>query len=140
MTTVQEIPSQKAWEILQEEPSAAVLIDVRSRMEYDYVGHPVGALHVPWMEAPEWNVDPAAFTDTVRAGLRQRCPEPPETLTLLLMCRSGARSRAAAVELAARGFQTLYNIEDGFEGDLDHRRHRSTVNGWRFHKLPWEQS
>lgn len=137
---IKEISSQQAWEILQGDPQA-VILDVRTSMEYEYVGHPLNALHIPWKEAPDWKVD-VEFTNKVRQALIKRTgpDQDPETTAILAICRSGKRSQAAAEALAAQGFDNLYNIEDGFEGDLDNNRHRNTVNGWRVANLPWEQS
>ncbi len=139
-TKIKEISPQQAWELLEGDPHA-VLLDVRTQMEYDYVGHPLNALHVPWMDAPDWTVD-AGFVDKVRAALSKRVgpDKAPEAMTILSMCRSGKRSLAAAEALASQGFTKLYNIEDGFEGDLDNNKHRNTMNGWRVASLPWEQS
>ena len=137
---IKEISSQQAWEILEDDPQA-VLLDVRTCMEYEYVGHPINAMHIPWMDAPDWNID-AGFVDKVRDALLKRS-EPdknPESIVILAICRSGKRSKAAAEELANHGFNHLYNIEDGFEGDMDNNKHRNTVNGWRAADLPWEQS
>ena len=139
-TNVKEISSQQAWRILEREPQA-VLLDVRTSMEYDYVGHPPNALHVPWMEAPDWTID-TGFVDKVREAISRRMgtEQGLESIAIIAICRSGKRSRAATEELAHQGFENLYNIEDGFEGDLDNNKHRNTVNGWRFADLPWEQS
>jgi rhodanese-related sulfurtransferase len=139
-TTVKEISPQQAWEILEAEPQA-VLLDVRTSMEYEYVGHPLNALHVPWMDAPDWNID-TGFVDKVRQALVKKTDsdQERESIPILAICRSGKRSQAAAEELARQGFANLYNIEDGFEGDLDNNKQRNTINGWRFADLPWEQS
>ncbi len=139
-TNIKGISSQKAWEILESDPQA-VLLDVRTNMEYEYVGHPLNALNIPWMNAPDWKVD-TGFVDKVRQTLQKKSgasDESLESVAILAICRSGKRSLAAAAELARWGFSNLYNIEDGFEGDLDNKR-RSTVNGWKFSGLPWEQS
>ncbi len=136
---VKDIRPDEAHALLRRERSA-VLLDVRTTMEYLYVGHPVGALHVPWMEAPEWRILPG-FAERVAKALGGRSgAEPVQELTVLALCRSGKRSRAAAEELAHHGFTRLYNVVEGFEGDLDADRHRSTLNGWRQRGLPWEQS
>jgi len=129
----------QAWDFLQQNPGAT-LLDVRTALEYFYVGHPVGAVHIPWQEAPGWEVTPD-FADRVRAALRERHgPDTPaESCPVLAICRSGKRSHVAAEHLREQGFREVYNVVEGFEGDLDTRRHRSTINGWRFHNLPWEQ-
>jgi rhodanese-related sulfurtransferase len=139
-TKIKEISSQQAWEILEDDPQA-VLLDVRTSVEYEYVGHPLNAMHVPWMDAPDWNID-AGFVAKVREALVTRSgpDQNLESTVILAICRSGKRSQAAAEELASHGFNHLYNIEDGFEGDMDNNKHRSTINGWRHANLPWEQS
>jgi len=111
MAVVEQISPRGAWEILQSDPDS-VLLDVRSRVEFDYVGHPIGAVNVPWQEAPDWRIDPD-FVDKVRAHLaRLRGARAPErTVTILAMCRSGRRSDAAAAALADAGFQKVYNID-----------------------------
>ena len=129
---------EQAWEILRDKPEA-VLLDVRTRMEYEYVGHPPGAVHVPWQEIPDWKVRPE-FVSEVREALRATGSAAPEQIPVLAMCRSGKRSLAAAEELARQGFREVYNIVEGFEGDRDPDGHRSSVNGWRYRGLPWEQS
>lgn len=135
-TTVGRIDPRQAFELMQRCPQA-ILIDVRSRMEYDYVGHPLGAVHIPWKEFPDWGVNPR-FVEEVQALLRER-GAPPARTPVLLLCRSGARSLAAGEALAGQGFGEVYNVEEGFEGDRDAHHHRSTVNGWRYRGLPWEQ-
>ena len=59
---------------------------------------------------------------------------------VLLLCRSGQRSLAAAKALEQEGYQHLVNIVDGFEGPLDDNKHRGNLGGWRYEGLPWEQS
>ncbi len=139
-TSIKQISPQQAWEILEAEPQA-LLLDVRTSMEYEYVGHPLNALHIPWMDAPDWNID-TGFVDKVRQALVKRTGSDQrlESVAILAICRSGKRSQAAAEALACQGFNNLYNIEDGFEGDLDNNKQRNTINGWRFADLPWEQS
>ena len=139
---IQEIPEvlpKEAAEILKTD-SQSVLLDVRSRVEFDYVGHPPGAINVPWQEPPSWEVVPDFY-----ARVRQRFAElnadvPPESLTVLTLCRSGGRSRDAAMELARHGFSKAINIAEGFEGGLDENRQRGKLGGWRYHNLPWEQT
>lgn len=138
-STLNEIGPREAWEILQSDQSA-VLLDVRSHMEYEYVGHPKNSIHLPWMEAPDWVIN-TQFTQQAKALLSQKDPKQTvEELPVLLICRSGKRSESAAKELLENGFTQVYNILEGFEGDRDGDKHRNTVNGWRFHGLPWEQS
>jgi rhodanese-related sulfurtransferase len=134
---IKQIDPQQAYDLLQED-ARAVVLDVRSTVEFTHVGHPTGAVHVVWKEGPGWETNPN-FVDEVRTRLDGRA-EPPEQTPILAICRSGQRSNAAAEALAAAGFTELYNIVEGFEGDRDREGHRSTINGWRYRGLPWEQS
>ena len=131
---VEEVTPIKAWKMLQDEPEA-ILLDVRSRVEFDYVGHPVDAVNVPLQEFPDWQNDPA-FTEKVIDRLGQAG----KAATVLTLCRSGKRSMTAAELLEQAGFKRTINIAQGFEGDMDENRHRGNLNGWRFHDLPWEQT
>ncbi len=139
-TEIKHLTPPEAWEILQTSADA-VLLDVRTSMEFDYVGHPMNAINIPWQEAPDWEIK-TDFVDMVRKTLASRTEgnRDIETLPVLTICRSGKRSLAAAEALSKSGFRNVYNIEEGFEGDRDGAKHRSTINGWRFHNLPWEQS
>ncbi|UCC56199.1 MAG: rhodanese-like domain-containing protein [Gammaproteobacteria bacterium] len=136
---VQTLTPHEAWDKLQGDPRA-VLVDVRSSMEFLFVGHPKGSVHVAWIDAPEWTVNPH-FTTEVRkvmlggVGLEEHGNDAP----VLLICRSGKRSLEAGKLLIENGFTEVYNIAEGFEGELDEHHHRSTKGGWRFHCLPWEQ-
>lgn len=139
---IKNISSQQAWEMLGNDPQV-VLLDVRTRMEYEYVGHAPHAVNIPWMDAPDWRVD-EDFVSKVTKLLQSRpindCDQDIHSTAILAMCRSGKRSWAALHALSTQGFNCLYNIEDGFEGDLDENRHRNTINGWRASNLPWRQS
>jgi rhodanese-related sulfurtransferase len=130
MNNIQRITPIQAKKILDAEEKAQ-LIDVRTKMEYTFVGHPIGACHIPLQEPPAWETLPN-FVDNVAAVTNKQTP-------LVLMCRSGVRSFKAAELLAEAGYENLYNMEEGFEGDKDEGNHRSTTGGWRFHGLPWEQ-
>lgn len=137
---INEINPPEAWDILESNPQA-ILLDVRSRMEFEYVGRPLGAINIPWKEPPGWEVDPE-FVNKVRSvitGLHSGT-ERIEDLPILALCRSGVRSRSAGEALQEQGFTQIYNIAEGFEGARDENKHRGTINGWRVHKLPWEQS
>lgn len=136
---IKEISPLQAWDILQSNPNA-VLLDVRSQMEFDYVGHPTGAVFAAIKEPPGWENMPD-FVDRAKKALQQSRPAvPQEDLVVLALCRSGARSMLAAEELSDQGFAEVINIAEGFEGDKNENNQRNSVNGWRFHQLPWEQS
>jgi rhodanese-related sulfurtransferase len=136
---VKGIGPQAAWELQQQE-ARALLVDVRSNMEFLFVGHPVGAIHVPWIDEPDWDINPHFVTDIrklILGGLSH--DEPRASAPIILICRSGKRSLEAGRALLAAGFQEIYHVNEGFEGDLDEHHHRSSCGGWRYHGLPWEQ-
>ncbi|WP_341327030.1 rhodanese-like domain-containing protein [Methylotuvimicrobium sp. KM2] len=129
---VENLEPKQAWQLLQTDPSA-VLIDVRTKMEHSHVGHPIGAVHIPWKEYPDWQVN-ASFVEQVAEAV------PDKNAPVLLLCRSGQRSLDAAAALETAGYSRPINILEGFEGPLDDDKHRGNRGGWRFHDLPWEQS
>ena len=130
---MQHLAPVAAHAFLQAHPRA-MLIDCRTEIEHMYVGHPVGAEHVAWQEAPDWDIDPE-FADKVKRLVGGDLARP-----LLLICRSGHRSVYAGEVLEAAGFSAVINVLEGFEGPLDDHYHRGTVGGWRHHGLPWQQS
>jgi len=122
----------QTWEYLQQHQDA-LFVDVRMEIEYLYVGHPPGVVHIAWYEYPEMQADPAGFVQKVRreGGDPQR--------PVVLLCRSGKRTVEAGLALEAEGFQEVVNVLHGFEGDLDDHFKRGRLNGWRHEGLPWEQ-
>ncbi len=129
---IENLTPQQSWDLMQANPDA-VLIDVRTKIEHGFVGHPLNAVHVPWKEAPDWQLN-TDFVEQVRQVVSE------VTVPVLLLCRSGKRSLEAAEVLQEAGFKHLVNILDGFEGGLDEKKHRGNQGGWRFSQLPWEQS
>lgn len=132
-----DLDPRQAWDLLASDPNA-VLVDVRTSAEWQWVGgadlsgldkHTLG---VEWMTSVgEPN---QRFVEQLReAGVG---PETP----VLFMCRSGARSAAAARAVTAAGYGPAYNVAEGFEGDPDAQGHRGTVNGWKVAGLAWRQS
>jgi rhodanese-related sulfurtransferase len=97
-----------------------------------FVGHPRGSIHIPWVDGPEWEINPM-FVAHVRKASSVNRP-------VLLICRSGRRSADAGLALENAGLKDIYNVEHGFEGDLDDTHHRNSHNGWRFDGLPWAQT
>jgi rhodanese-related sulfurtransferase len=130
---------QQAWQLVQDDPQA-VLVDIRSTMEYLFVGHPTGAVHVPWIDEPDWTVNPD-FTTEIRKLLLGGavCSEGAECAPVILICRSGKRSHEAGKVLLDAGLTAVFHIDEGFEGERDEHHHRGTLGGWRFRGLPWEQ-
>lgn len=134
---VQTITAEQAWEICQQN-SRALLVDVRSSMEYLFVGHPKGAVHVPWIDEPDWEINKNFVTD-IRKLVLGGIQEKNDGVPIILICRSGNRSEEAGQLLMDAGLKNVTHIDEGFEGELDENHHRSTRGGWRFHGLPWEQ-
>ncbi|MCG5536303.1 rhodanese-like domain-containing protein [Ectothiorhodospira mobilis] len=134
-----DLSPREAYEMLQSD-QRTLLVDIRSSMEYLFVGHPRGALHIPWMDEPDWTLNPR-FVPEVRklllGGAGQEGGD--RGASVILLCRSGKRSLDAGRELIAAGIPRVYHVGEGFEGDLDEQHHRSSINGWRYHGLPWEQ-
>ncbi len=130
-------PSQ-AYELMQSIPSA-LLIDIRSNMEYLFVGHPKGAVHIPWIDEPDWEVNPNFVKEIRQLILGGACEQGESTPPIMLICRSGKRSIDAGNTLLKAGLHNVCQVDEGFEGDRDENYHRGTLGGWRFHGLPWEQ-
>lgn len=131
--TIPELSLDEAWEMLASDPRS-VLIDVRTEAEWAFVGVPDLDELGKQVRLVEWTMFPGgrandSFVTQASEGLELDQP-------ILLLCRSGARSLAAAGALRNVGFSATYNVVDGFEGDLDQRNHRR--GGWKDH-LPWRQ-
>lgn len=116
----------------------ALLVDVRTRAEWTFVGVPdLGAERRPMLI--EWQTFPHMSVDNdFGPALERACPD--RESALYFLCRSGARSHAAAREMSARGYSRVFNIVDGFEGPPDEEGHRGTVAGWKAEGLPWRQT
>ena len=133
------ISPQQALKLMHEDPRC-VLVDIRSSMEFLFVGHPKGAVHVPWIDEPDWTVNPDFVTDIRKLLLGGAvCTVDDGCAPVILICRSGKRSLEAGKLLIESNFNRVFHVDEGFEGDLDDDHHRSSHNGWRFHGLPWEQ-
>lgn len=132
-----DVTPTAAFESLRDDPTA-VLVDVRTRAEWMYVGIPelsgLGKrpLLVEW-QGLDGAINPT-FVDTLRsAGV-------PEDAPIFFLCRSGARSAGAASAATAAGFGRAYNVAHGFEGPPDGERHRGGIAGWKAEGLPWTQT
>jgi rhodanese-related sulfurtransferase len=135
-----DLTPQESWELLSKQPEGQ-LVDVRTEAEWNFVGVPDLSPLAKRVVFCEWQRFPAGsnpdFVDEVieslkRTNYRKGAP-------LLLLCRSGARSRAAAIALSTAGYGPCFNIKDGFEGALDAEHHRAAA-GWKAEGLPWIQT
>jgi rhodanese-related sulfurtransferase len=124
------LPPNQAWALVQ--AGAATLVDVRSPEEYKFVGHVPGSLAVPWASGTSLTRNPR-FTRELEAKLGGK-----HSLVLLL-CRSGKRSALAAEAAAKAGFSQVFNVQEGFEGELNEAGQRGHSDGWRARGLPWSQ-
>ncbi|MDP9600740.1 rhodanese-like domain-containing protein [Variovorax sp. NFACC27] len=122
-----------AWELVQK--GQAVLVDVRSGEERKFVGHVPGSQHVAWATGTALTRNPR-FVRELEAKLAK---DGGKEAVVLLLCRSGKRSALAAEAAAKAGFTNVFNVLEGFEGEIDEHQHRGVADGWRFHRLPWVQ-
>lgn len=119
-----------AWAWVQ--AGDALIVDVRSDAEREWVGFVPGAVALAWKQWPGMQLNPAFDQGLTQIGAGR-------SVKLLMMCRSGVRSIAAAQRATELGFEA-YNILEGFEGDPDQNGQRGRKGGWRFHGLPWRQN
>lgn len=138
MSEVIPISPKDAYKLIHDKPQS-VFIDVRSSMEYLFVGHPTGSISIPWIDEPEWKIDPHFATHVRQLMLGGASCTEDGCVPIILICRSGKRSLEAGNHLVNEGFKEIYNVVGGFEGPLDEEHHRSTMGGWRYDGLPWEQ-
>ena len=137
MPSVPDITPAETWEALRTDPDA-VLIDVRTDAEWNFVGLPdlseaqKQPLLIPWQVYPSMQVNGAFAEHLRRAGLT------PEN-KLFFICRSGVRSLAAGQAAQSMGFPHAFNVADGFEGPPDEEGHRGQLAGWKAEGLPWRQ-
>jgi rhodanese-related sulfurtransferase len=132
-----DIDCKEAWDVLQRDPSA-VLVDVRTVPEWEFVGLPDLSSVGKQTALVQWQIyrgpapNPDFLSELEGAAIAKDA-------TVLFLCRSGARSKSAAIAATAAGYSTCYNVSGGFEGPPDGERHRGTVDGWKACGLPWEQ-
>jgi rhodanese-related sulfurtransferase len=135
-----DINPKEVWDVLAREPGAQ-LVDVRTEAEWNFVGIPDLAARNRQAILIEWQRFPPgpnpAFVQQVEAALKDA--NYPKGAPIFFLCRSGGRSRAAAIAMTAAGFGPCFNISEGFEGGLDASRHRGTSAGWKADGLPWVQ-
>lgn len=120
----------EAYALMQKAPGAK-LIDVRTRAEWDFVGKVPGSVMIEWQTYPASQPNPD-FLDELKAQAEKDA-------IVMFLCRSGARSHAAASAAGQIGYTRSYNVLQGFEGDKDAQGHRGSVGGWQFAGLPWIQ-
>lgn len=139
--SVDDVPVRATWDRLKSNPNA-VLIDVRTRSEWAFVGLPDlsslgrSPLLVEWLSFPDNRIN-ADFVGQLSHELAAAGAD--QSTELFFICRSGGRSRQAAQAMAAKGYRNCHNVAEGFEGPLDAARHRGAQSGWKAEGLPWLQ-
>lgn len=123
------VSPDEAWKLFVN--GQAHLVDVRAAEERKFVGHVPNTFHVAWQTGPALIKNPRF--------LRELESKLPKDAVILLLCRSGKRSAAAAEAATAAGFKYVFNVYEGFEGDLDENQQRGASGGWRQRGLPWVQ-
>ncbi|MGK5031155.1 rhodanese-like domain-containing protein [Janthinobacterium sp. MDT1-19] len=124
------VSAQDAWQLVQ--AGKAALVDVRTNEERTFVGYVPASLHVAWATGTAMHRNPR-FVRELESKVGGK------DAVVVLLCRSGKRSAAAAEAAAKAGFTHVFNIAQGFEGDLDAQQQRGHSGGWRWHALPWLQ-
>jgi rhodanese-related sulfurtransferase len=119
----------EAWKLASS--GRALIVDVRTSEEYKFVGHVDATPLVPWQSGQPLTKNPK-FAEELAA-------QAGKDDLILLLCRSGKRSAAAAEAATRAGFTRVFNIREGFEGDISTQAQRGNVGGWRYHGLPWIQ-
>jgi len=138
MTYKGDVGPQEAWNMLGED-AKAVLVDVRTRAEWSFVGLPDISTLGKTLVLVEWQGFPDSCPNAEFASQLESQGLGADDV-LLFLCRSGGRSAAAAHLMTAQGFNQCYNVAGGFEGDLDESHHRGARGGWKADGLPWTQS
>jgi len=124
-----QVGPHEAWALVK--AGEAVLVDIRSAEERKFVGHVSESIHVAWMTGLSLSRNPRFLRELEARTGKDR--------VILLLCRSGKRSLDAAEAATKGGFGHVYNVREGFEGDLDELQRRGSFNGWRHAGLPWVQ-
>ncbi len=132
-----DVSATDAWEDIRQDADA-MLVDVRTQAEWAFVGLPdlsaagKQPLLVQWQVYPSMQLNPQFVQQLADAGA---APDK----KLYFICRSGARSRNAAIAMTQAGYTQCFNVAGGFEGGHDATRHRGTSEGWKAEGLPWIQ-
>ncbi len=133
-----ELSPQQAYDLAAKDPSA-LLVDIRSDMEFLFVGHPKDAVNIAWIDEPDWTINPNFTAEVRKLILGGVASDSDDAVPVVLICRSGKRSMEAGNKLLEDGLSNIYSVKGGFEGPLDDQHQRSTIDGWRHAGLPWAQ-
>lgn len=138
------LTAREAYEVWESDPEAVTIIDVRTREEYLFVGHPAMAWKIPLaVQTYEWDAAKGHYPMKFLPDFVSRVGTIVESdETIFVMCRSGGRSAKAVNLLTEAGFTQVYNIIDGMEGDkvgdpASVYKGQRLVNGWKNSGCPW---
>jgi rhodanese-related sulfurtransferase len=135
-----DVTCQEAWDVLENNP-AAVLVDVRTQVEWQLIGKPDLSsinrepLYLQWVTMQGVN---ESFIDELQAELDERGVA--KDTPIYFMCQSGGRSKMSAMQCTEIGYSQCFNLAEGFEGELDEQQHRNSISGWKVARLPWTQA
>jgi rhodanese-related sulfurtransferase len=132
-----DLTVRESWEMLARDPNS-VLVDVRSQAEWSFVGVPDLSSLGKKVTLVSWQTFPGMKSNPDFGGQLSAAGVSPDK-TVLFLCRSGARSKSAAIAMTATGYARCHNVAGGFEGPHDGQRHRGAVDGWKAANLPWVQ-
>jgi rhodanese-related sulfurtransferase len=130
------IEATKAYEMVTANPGNTFILDVRTRAEYEFVGHPDvpgGAANIPLIFYSASPGEPWKRNNNFVSDVLKRYEK---SLAIIIICRSGPRAKAAARLLTEAGFGSVYYMTDSFEGPKDENGHR-TIGGWKTNGLPY---
>ena len=138
------VTAREAYEKWRAAPDAVKILDVRTPEEFIFVGHATMAWKIPVAaQSYVWDAQQGQFplrplSDFVA---RVQTIAGPEDM-LLVMCRSGGRSAIAVNLLAKAGFEQVFQIVDGMEGDAVKDADsvfngQRLKNGWKNSGCPW---
>ncbi len=134
-----DVSPSDAFEALKSEADA-LLVDVRTKAEWSFVGvpnlAPIGkaASFIEWVRFPDMKPNRSFLKELEKITGRKK------DAAVFFLCRSGQRSQKAAIAATAAGFTRAYNVDTGFEGPLDAERQRAKIGGWKADGLPWGQT
>ena len=132
-----DLAPKEAWELLKND-SDCQLVDCRTAAEWNFVGVPdltqleKKTFFIEWQTLPHMEKNNSFLQEINNSGVSKETK-------IILLCRSGARSRSAAEFLTNHGYKSCFNLSEGFEGVHDADGHRGNVDGWKKALLPWKQ-
>ncbi len=133
-----DVSSAEAWSALSSNPNAQ-LVDVRTQAEWAFSGIPLldsiskNVKLISWKFYPNFDLN-TKFVEQLEAAV------PDKSAPLYFLCKTGGRSTDAAIAATAAGYSECYNVEGGFEGDINTNHQRGQINGWKAARLPWQQA